>query len=179
MDGKITLAATAPPQVRRFGAVNWLGLWTLYVREVQRFLKVGMQTIAAPVVTTLLFLAIFLLALGGQQRTVAGVPFLQFLAPGLIMMAMVQNAFANTTSSLMIAKFHGNIVDLLMPPLRPIELTLAFAFGGVRRGLVVGAVVAASMATVVPIRIVDPGLALFHAVAASLMLSVLGIIGAI
>src|SRR5579863_9424396 len=100
MDGKIIAA----PQVRRFGPVNWLGLWTLYVREVHRFLKVGMQTIAAPVVTTLLFLAIFLLALGGQQRTVAGVPFLDFLAPGLIMMAMVQNAFANTTSSLMIAK---------------------------------------------------------------------------
>jgi ABC-2 type transport system permease protein len=138
-----------------------------------------MQTVAAPVVTTLLFLAIFVLALGGQQRSVGGVPFLQFLAPGLIMMAMVQNAFANTTSSLMIAKFQGNIVDLLMPPLSPIELTLGLALGGVTRGLVVGAVVAAAMATVVPIHIVDPGLALFHAVAASLMLSVLGIIGAI
>ncbi len=167
------------PRVRRIGAVNWLGLWTLYVREVKRFLKVGMQTVAAPVVTTLLFLAIFVLALGGQQRSVGGVPFLQFLAPGLIMMAMVQNAFANTTSSLMIAKFQGNIVDLLMPPLSPIELTLGLAFGGVTRGLVVGAVVAAAMATVVPIHIADPGLALFHAVAASLMLSVLGIIGAI
>ncbi len=116
--------STCAPRVRHFGAVNWLGLWTLYVREVQRFLKVGMQTIAAPVVTTLLFLAIFLLALGGQQRTIAGAPFLAFLAPGLIMMAMVQNAFANTTSSLMIAKFQGNIVDLLMPPLSPLELTL-------------------------------------------------------
>ena len=138
-----------------------------------------MQTIAAPVVTTLLFLAIFLLALGGQQRSAGGVPFLTFLAPGLIMMAMVQNAFANTTSSLMIAKLQGNIVDLLMPPLSALELTVGLALGGVTRGLVVGAVVAAAMALVEPLRLYAPWLALFHAVAASLLLSVLGIIGAI
>ena len=167
------------PQMRHVGVVNWRGLWTLYIREVKRFLKVFMQTVAAPVVTTLLFLAIFLLAMGGQQRSVHEVPFLEFLAPGLIMMAMVQNAFANTTSSLMIAKFQGSIVDLLMPPLSPIELTLGLALGGVTRGLVVGVVVAAAMAVVVPIHIVAPGLMLFHAVAASLLLSVLGIIGAI
>jgi ABC-2 type transport system permease protein len=167
------------PRVRRFGPVNWLGLWTLYVREVRRFLKVGMQTVAAPVVTTLLFLAIFLLALGGQARMVGGTPFLEFLAPGLIMMAMVQNAFANTTSSLMIAKIQGNIVDLLMPPISPLELTLGLALGGVTRGLVVGIVVAAAMALVVPLHLAAPGLAIFHAVAASLMLSVLGVIGAI
>jgi len=169
----------SPPRVRQFGLVNWLGLWTLYLREVRRFLKVGMQTIAAPVVTTLLFLAIFVLALGGQQRHVGGVPFLEFLAPGLIMMAMVQNAFANTTSSLMIAKMQGSIVDLLMPPVSPLELTLGLAAGGVTRGLVVGAVVAVAMAVVVPIHLFSPSLALFHAVAASLLLSVLGIIGAI
>ncbi|HXQ51341.1 MAG TPA: ABC transporter permease [Stellaceae bacterium] len=177
MDGHES--AVLAPRVRRFGAVNWLGLWTLYLREVHRFLKVAMQTIAAPVVTTLLFLAIFLLALGGQQRIIAGAPFLEFLAPGLIMMAMVQNAFANTTSSLMIAKFQGNIVDLLMPPLSPLELTLGLALGGVTRGLVVGIVVAGAMALVVPMHIASPALAIFHAVAASLMLSVLGIIGAI
>ncbi len=169
----------APPRVRQFGAVNWLGLWTLYEREVRRFVKVGMQTIAAPVVTTLLFLAIFLLALSGQQRSVAGVPFLAFLAPGLIMMAMVQNAFANTTSSLMIAKFQGNIVDMLMPPLSPLELTLGLAMGGVTRGLVVGFVVWAAMAVVVPVTLASPALILFHAVAASLFMSVLGIVAAI
>jgi ABC-2 type transport system permease protein len=177
MDGKMN--ALLAPRVRQFGAVNWLGLWTLYVREVHRFLKVAMQTIAAPVVTTLLFLAIFLLALGGQQRSIVGVPFLEFLAPGLIMMAMVQNAFANTTSSLMIAKVQGNIVDMLMPPLSPLELTVGLALGGVTRGLVVGAVVAAAMALVEPMHLVSPSLAIFHAVAASLLLSALGIIGAI
>jgi ABC-2 type transport system permease protein len=95
------------------------------------------------------------------------------------MMAMVQNAFANTTSSLMIAKMQGNIIDLLMPPVSPLELTLGLALGGVTRGLVVGVVVAAAMAAVVPMHIVSPALAVFHAVAASLLLSVLGIIGAI
>ncbi len=99
-------------RVRRFGAVNWLGLWTLYLREVRRFLKVSMQTVIAPVVTTLLFLAIFLLAFASQRGAIDGVPFAQFLAPGLIMMAIIQNAFANTTSSLMIAKMQGSISDI-------------------------------------------------------------------
>ena len=173
------IIASAAPRVRRLGAVNRLGLWTLYLREVRRFWKVGMQTIAAPVVTTLLFLAIFLLVPGSRQRVVGSTPFLEFLAPGLIMMAMVQNAFANTTSSLMIAKFQGNIVDLLMPPLSPAELTWGLALGGVTRGLVVGVVVAGAMALLLPIHLVNPGLALFHAVAASLVMSLLGIIAAI
>jgi ABC-2 type transport system permease protein len=167
------------PRVRRFGTVNWLGFWTLYVREVRRFLKVGMQTVAAPVVTTLLFLAIFLLALGGQERHIGGIPYVEFLAPGLIMMAMAQNAFANTSSSLMIAKVQGNIVDVLMPPLSPAELTWGFALGGVTRGILVGLVVAAAMAMFVPIYVRQPAFILFHAVAASLLLSLLGVLGGI
>lgn len=169
----------AGPAARKIGAVNWLGLWTLYVREVRRFLKVYMQTVAAPVVTTLLFLAIFLLALGGQTRMIGAIPYTEFLAPGLIMMAMMQNAFANTSSSLMIAKVQGNIVDVLMPPLGPGELVWGFALGGVTRGLVVGVVVAAVIAIFVPLHVYNYGLMLFHAAAASLCLSVLGIIGAI
>lgn len=167
------------PRVRQFGAVNWLGFWTLYVREVRRFLKVSTQTIAAPVVTTLLFLAVFLLALGGQQRHIGDIPYVEFLAPGLIMMAMAQNAFANTSSSLMIAKVQGNIVDVLMPPLSAGEFTWGFALGGVTRGLLVGVVVAATMAVFVPLRVYDPVLVLFHAVAASLLLSLLGVLGGI
>jgi len=166
-------------RVRQFGAVNWLGLWTLYIREVHRFLKVSMQTIIAPVVTTLLFLAIFLLAFASQRGAIAGVPFAQFLAPGLIMMAMIQNAFANTTSSLMIGKIQGSISDLLMPPLSPAELVWGFALGGVTRGLMVGVAVGATMVLVVHVSIANWGLVLFHAVAASLLLSVLGILAAL
>jgi ABC-2 type transport system permease protein len=165
--------------VRHFGVVNWQGLWTLYLREVRRFLKVSMQTLFAPVVTTLIFLMIFLLAMNGQSRVVGNVPFLQFLAPGLVMMSITQNAFANTTSSIMIMKMQGNIVDLLMPPINAWELTWGFALGGLTRGMMVGAVVTAAMAIFVHVEIASIWAALFFAAAASLLLSVLGIIGAI
>ena len=171
-------APLAPP-VRRFGVVNWQGLWTLYLREVHRFLKVAMQTIFAPVVSTLIFLMIFLLAMSGQGRVVGGVPFLQFLAPGLVMMAMTQNAFANTTSSIMMAKMQGNIVDLLMPPLTAAELAVGLALGGLTRGLLVGCVVAAAMALFVPVHLYALWAVVFYASAASLLLSVLGVIGGI
>ena len=110
------------------------------------------QTVIAPVVTTLLFLAIFALALAGNSRQANGVPFSQFLAPGLIMMAIVQNAFVNTSSSIMISKIQGNIVDVLMPPLSPGELRSPCS-GGLTRGLVVGLAVAATMALFVPFRL--------------------------
>ncbi|MTJ81141.1 MAG: multidrug ABC transporter permease [Telmatospirillum sp.] len=164
---------------RPMGAVNWLGFWTLTAKEVRRFLKVYFQTIIAPMVTTLMFLAIFVLAMGRAAFDVAGVPFSRFLAPGLIMMAMTQNAFANTSSSLIIAKVQGNIVDVLMPPLSPLEQTLAFALGGVIRGLIVGVAVAIAMACFVPMSMHAPAFALYHAVMASLMLSLLGMIGGI
>jgi ABC-2 type transport system permease protein len=178
MEGSSPLLSS-PPAVRRIGAVNWLGFWTLYTREVRRFGKVYTQTLVAPVVTTLMFLAIFLLALGGGGKAVGDISFTEFLAPGLVMMAMVQNAFANTSSSIVIAKVQGNIVDVLMPPLSPWELTLGFALGGVTRGLVVGLVVGLAMWVVVPFQVANLGLVLFHAVAASLLLSLLGLIGGI
>jgi ABC-2 type transport system permease protein len=168
-----------PPQPRSYGAVNWLGFRTLLAKEIRRFLKVHFQTVTAPVVTTLLFLAVFALALGRVAADVKGVPFTEFLAPGLIMMAMVQNSFANTSSSLIIAKVQGNIVDLLMPPLSPFEQTAALALGGVARGVLVGVVVTAAMSLFVPIRFHAPGLILFHAVMGSLMLSLLGMVGGI
>lgn len=167
------------PSPRHLGAVNWLGLWTLTMKEVRRFLKVYFQTIIAPVVTTMLFLAIFVLAIGRAATQVAGVPFADFLAPGLIMMAMTQNAFANTSSSLIISKVQGNIVDVLMPPLSALEQTAAFALGGVARGLVVGVVVGAAMALFVHLPPAQPGLILFHSVMASLMLALLGMVAGI
>jgi ABC-2 type transport system permease protein len=170
----------ATPQVRQLGPVNWLGLWTLTAKEVRRFLKVYFQTVIAPVVTTMLFLAIFALAMGGRgPNLVGGVPYEQFLAPGLVMMAMAQNAFANTSSSLLIAKVQGNIVDLLMPPLSPLEQTIAIALGGMVRGLLVGLAVIAAMIFVVPLHVASLPLILFHAIAASLLLALLGMIGGI
>jgi len=158
---------------------NAIGLWTLYLREVRRFMKVYTQTLMAPVVTTLLFLAVFTLALGKFRPDVHGVPFSEFLAPGLIMMAIAQNAFANTSSSIMIAKVQGNIVDTLMPPFSPVELVLGIAFGGVTRGIFVGIAVALAMTVVVGLSISNIGLIAYHALMASLMLAQLGIIAGI
>ncbi|OFX08864.1 MAG: multidrug ABC transporter permease [Alphaproteobacteria bacterium RIFOXYD12_FULL_60_8] len=167
------------PPPRDMGAVNWRGGWTLYLREVRRFVKVHAQTLGAPVVTTLLFLAIFALSLGPTIQMVGQTPFLIFLAPGLIMMSMVQNAFANTSSSLIISKVQGNIVDVLMPPLSAGELTLGFALGGVTRGLAVGLVVWTVMILFIDLPLHSLGYVVFHAFAASLMLSLLGIAGGI
>jgi ABC-2 type transport system permease protein len=149
---------------------------TLYWREVWRFLKVYNQTILAPVATNLLFLAVFTLALGGSERMVAGMPFHQFIIPGLTMMAITQNAFANTASSLMLSKVQGVIIDLLMPPFTPGNLTFALAMGGVTRGLCVGIAVVVAMVPFVPFTILHPGLALFYTLSASLMLALMGIL---
>ena len=128
---------TAPgvPVIRN---VNWGGLAALYVKEVRRFFKVQLQTIWAPAVTTLLFLVIFTVALGREGRIVMGVPFADFLAPGLIVMGMIQNAFANASFSLLVGKIQGTIVDYLMPPLSVAELITALVGAAVTRALLVG-----------------------------------------
>ena len=172
----------APARESTFGTpgdLNLLGLWTLYLKEVRRFLKVFTQTLLAPVITTLVFLAIFTLALGGAQRSIGGIPYLEFLAPGLLMMAVVQNAFANTSSSIMIAKVQGNIVDYLMPPLGPGELTFGIVMGGVTRGVIVGIAVWAAMNGFVRLMPLHPLAALASLLLASAMLSLLGLLAAL
>src|SRR3954470_22119533 len=118
--------------------VNWGGLKTLYIKEVRRFFKVQMQTVWAPAITTLPYLAIFTVALGRAGRTVMGVPFADFIAPGLIVMAMMQNAFANSSFSLLVGKIQGNIVDYLMPPLSTGELIAGLIGAAVTRAILVG-----------------------------------------
>ncbi|MDY0872451.1 ABC transporter permease [Dongia rigui] len=176
MNATLSRTTLAP---RRYGAINWIGLYTLYRKEVRRFLTVATQTVMAPMVTTLLFLAVFVLAMGHSVDLVGGVPYMEFLAPGLIMMAMTQNAFANTSSSLMIAKIQGNIVDLLMPPLTAFEITLALALGGLTRGIVVGLATAAAIWVFVPLHLTHLWAMLFYAAMASLMLAQLGVVAGI
>ncbi|UIP06168.1 ABC transporter permease [Erythrobacter sp. SDW2] len=128
-----------------FTGVNWLGLWSLYLKEVRRFMKVQTQTIWAPAVTTLLFLVIFTVALGREGRMVLGVPFATFVAPGLIVMGMMQNAFANSSFSLLSGKIQGTIIDLLMPPLSEGELMAGIVGAAVTRAVLVGLTVALAM----------------------------------
>lgn len=126
--------------------INRIGLFALYMKEVRRFLKVQTQTIWAPAVTTLLFLVIFTVALGREGREVLGVPFASFVAPGLIVMGMMQNAFANSSFSLLAGKIQGTIIDLLMPPLSSGELMAGIVGAAVTRAIAVGCTVALAMA---------------------------------
>jgi ABC-2 type transport system permease protein len=126
--------------------VNWIGLKTLYMKEVRRFFKVQLQTIWAPAITTLLYLIIFTVALGSVKPQVLGVPFADFIAPGLIIMGMMQNAFANSSFSLLVGKIQGTIVDYLMPPLSSAEVLAALTGAAVTRAALVGGTIWLAMA---------------------------------
>jgi ABC-2 type transport system permease protein len=176
-DAKPAPGLNLPADGSTFGTpfdLNLVGLWTLYKKEVWRFWKVATQTLLAPVITTLVFLAIFALAMHRAEAQVGGLPFLRFLAPGLIMMAVVQNAFSNTSSSIVIAKIQGNIVDYLMPPLSPGELLFGVIMGGITRGVAVGVAVYLAMLPFVHLPPLHPLLIAYYVVASSLMLSLLG-----
>jgi ABC-2 type transport system permease protein len=135
LDPKATMNEPGLPVIR---SVNWVGLKTLYIKEVRRFFKVQLQTIWGPAISTVLYLAIFVVALSGVKATVMGRPFADFVAPGLIIMGMMQNAFANTSFALLVGKIQGTIVDYLMPPLSTGELLAAMVAGGVTRAVLVG-----------------------------------------
>ncbi len=166
------------PAVPVILGVNWLGIQTLYVKEVRRFFKVQLQTVWAPAITTLMFLAIFSLALGGTKGEVLGVPYAQFLAPGLIIMGMVQNAFQNSLSSIIIAKVQGTIIDVLMPPLSTGELLFCYAAGAVTRAWAVGLAIWLAMLLWpgVEVSVMNLWLILYFGTAGSLMLGLLGVL---
>ena len=178
-DSSLNTRAFLIPQPRRMGAVNWRGMWGLYMKEVRRFWKVFVQTVAAPVITSLMFLLVMVFAYGRAGTTVSGYPFEDFLIPGLVVMTMIQNAFANTSSSILVAKVQGNIVDVLMPPLSAGELTIAWIAGGVTRGIAVGIVSTIVMAFFAHVHFHDVGLIVFHALAGCILMSWVGIIAAI
>jgi ABC-2 type transport system permease protein len=157
--------------------VNRVGLFALYMKEVRRFLKVQTQTIWAPAFTTLLFLVIFTVALGRQGREVLGVPFASFVAPGLIVMAMMQNAFANSSFSLLSGKMQGTIIDLLMPPLSPGELMAGILAAAVTRAIAVGLAVALAIALwpSVSLAMTHPWAVVWFGLMGSLLLATLGL----
>ena len=122
-------------KVIRFGLVNWTGFWSLYVKEVSRFIVVWAQTLLSPLVSSLLFLSVLSLAIGNERGDVLGFSFISFLAPGLIIMSMIQQSFSHSTSSLMIGKIQGNIIDTLFAPLSAAEVTLAIILAAVTRSV--------------------------------------------
>ncbi len=158
--------------------VNWLGLWTLYMKEVRRFFKVQTQTIWAPAVTQLLMLMIFSLALGRGSREVLGVPFAAFVAPGLIVMGMINNAFANSSFTFLAGKIQGTIIDYLMPPLTEGELMIAIIGAAVTRAVFVGLAIAAAMALWpdVSLQIRHPWAVIWFGLMGSALLALIGLL---
>ena len=153
---------------------NYLSVWSLFKKEVLRFVKVGIQTIVGPAISSLLFLAVFNLALGKSIQTINGINFANFIAPGLIMMTMLQNSFANSASSIGQAKSQGNIVDILMAPLDDIDLTIGYVGGSIARGLICGFVTALGISIFIPISIYSLSALLFYSLMGCIMMGTLG-----
>jgi ABC-2 type transport system permease protein len=151
---------------------------TLLGKEVLRFWKVGFQTVAAPVLTALLYLLIFAHVLDEHVR-VHGVAYVAFLIPGLVMMSVLQNAFANSSSSLIQSKVTGSIVFILLPPISYLEFFAAFVGAAVVRGLVVGVGVLAATAAFAPLSFVAPLWILVFALLGAGIMGALGVIGGI
>ncbi|HRO14053.1 MAG TPA: ABC transporter permease [Paracoccus sp. (in: a-proteobacteria)] len=174
-----TLRPYAETPVRRFGRINWLGLRTLAGREIMRFMAVWQQTVFAPLMTAGLFVVVFALALGQGRADVMGLPYLAFLGPGILMMTVIQNSFANSSSSIISAKMQGNIVDTLMPPLSAGEILAGYLIGSLVRALIVATAIGTGMALVLGQGPAHPLWALVFVVLGALMLGGLGVIGGI
>ncbi|HUX63440.1 ABC transporter permease [Sulfuricella sp.] len=155
------------------------GLWTLFYKELLRFWKVGLQTILSPLVTTLLYLLIFSHVLESHVQVYPGVGYTAFLLPGLVMMSMLQNAFANSSSSLIQSKMSGNVVFLLLPPLAYWEFFAAYVAAAVVRGLVVGLGVGLAGLWFTPVALAHPLWMMAFALAGCAMLGAVGIITAL
>ena len=161
---------------RRFGKINWIGTWALYEKETLRFLIVWVQTIFSPLISSLLFLLVLSLAIGSGRGDVLGVPFVNFLAPGLIVMQVIQQAFSHSSSSFMIGKIQGNIVDLLYAPLSAAEITLAVTLAAVSRSVIITTISIVIFYLIIDIQIKSFLFLIVYTFLASFILGAVGII---
>jgi len=156
--------------------INWYGAYTLTQREVRRFMRVYNQTIFTPVISALIFLAVFVLAIGSNRSDIDGIKFINFMGYGLIIMSIIQNAFANSSSSFIMSKVLGYISDILTPPLGSAEIILAFTIGATLRGILVGIAVTLALAPFVDYSLHHPFLLIFYVLASCTLLGKLGIL---
>lgn len=159
--------------------MNLRGTWTLFIKETRRFLSVLVQTVLTPVITALLYLLVFGHVMDERVQVYAGVSYTAFLIPGLIMMSVIQNAFANTSSSITQSKMMGNLVFVLMAPLSAFELFIAYIGAAVLRAALVGLGLYAVGWLITPLPLAHPLFMLALLVLASATLGVLGLIGGI
>jgi ABC-2 type transport system permease protein len=155
------------------------GLWTLFVKEVRRFMRVPGQTLLSPVVTTVLYFVVFGWSLGSRLREVEGVPYARYIVPGLVALGVVTNAYSNTASSLFVMKLQGTVVDLLVSPLSYGQILWAFVAAGVVRGLVVGGVMWLVAGAFEGFGLAHPLVALGLVVLAAILFAALGLVTAI
>jgi len=161
---------------RRFGLINWIGFWTLYKKEVLRFLIVWIQTLLSPIVSSLLFLMVLAVAIGDGRSDMLGYSFITFLAPGLIAMQIIQQAFSHSSSSFMIGKIQGNIVDILYAPLSAAEVTIAVSLAATTRSFMIGAVSLIVFYFLVDIEIKNYLSVIFYTFISSFILGSVGVI---
>ena len=178
-DNKQNLQTAYPMRPVQIDKINWIGLATLYSKEVQRFMKVVTQTVAATIMTAALFMMVFSVALGDRASPVEGVNFLLFLAPGLVMMSVLQNAFANSSSSLVQSKVMGNIVFILLTPLTYIQFFIAFLIASIVRGLFVGFAIYFLAIIYIDLPLIHPGFIVTFAILGGALLGTFGILAGI
>ena len=162
--------------VRRFGLINWIGAWTLYKKEVLRFLAVWIQTIFSPIITSLLFLLVLSLAMGSDRANIMGVSFITFLAPGLIAMQIIQQAFSHSASSFMIKKIDGSIVDVLYAPLSSLEVTFAIIMSATTRSVMIAIISIIVFYFIIEIQIVNLSALILFTFLSSFILGATGMI---
>lgn len=155
---------------------NPYGAYSLYMRETTRFIKVGTQTILPPIVNALLFLAIFVLAIGDIKAVIKGIPFPEFMGIGLLVMNIIQTTFSNPSSSIVLSKILGYIVDILMPPLSAFEILLAHVGAAITRGLMVGAGIALCMSVFISFNIIHPSYLIYYLANSCICVAMLGIL---
>ena len=162
---------------RSFGRINWMGLRTLYMKEVRRFIRVGPQTLLAPIISNLLYMAVFVLAFAELRPNPQA--FMAFLAPGLVMLGILNNAASNSSSSIMTSKVIGYISDVLMPPLAPFELALGWIGGAVTRGVLVAIATALALSIFTPLVPMHIWAVIFFGLSAAIMLAMIGVLAGI
>jgi ABC-2 type transport system permease protein len=172
-------SVSVPPEPRQYPGPNWIGLKALYDKEVRRFMKVGLQTVGAPVMTSLLYMLVFSVATSGARAPVGGVAYVVFLAPGLIMMTVLNNAFANSSSSLLQLKMQGLTQDILTPPLSPGELTVGFTLGAMTRGILVGLVTWLCVIPFAGVWAAHPWAIAYYGLAACIIMAFAGVLAAL
>ena len=172
-------AGVTPPLPRTYAGVNWLGFFTLYMKEVRRFVKIPMQTVLAPLMMVLLYMLVFSVATRGARPPVHGIVFTAFVAPGLVMMNVLNNAFANSSSSLLQSKMMGLSADFLTPPLSSIEQSAAFILGAASRGIAVGLVTLATVWWFAGGHVAHLWAVVLFMITASLIMGELGVLAAL